>query len=791
MPMYSYAADNASEYISITTTDDLNSIRNNISANYRLENDLDLTSATSAGGAYYNNGKGWTPIADFKGVFDGNGHTIKGLKISTSSYNSNTGLFGNNNGTIKNLTIEGTLSTIDSMYTAAFAGNNYGTIDSCVNKCKVSVTGSVVSSIGGIAAYNEGEISNCSNYGNISITGLKTSGSYGPVVYVGGLAGHNKGNVDGDNYGSVTGVTVASSSYTGGITGYNEENSPVADSYNEGEILAAVTGSGTSYAQYAGGITGYSKSAISTSSNAGVVTANGDYSSSCAGGICASTVGCDFDKCSNYGAVLAFNKNNKSPGSCAGGIVGKISDGYNYTVYGCVNGAEVNALSAGYATSGGMIGAGVCKVDNCANAGQIASNCSTDSSYYVLSGGIAGHLYENGTIKSSASLGTIFSNGASDYAGDAGGIAGKANENTTISQSYSAGSILGKYYSGGITGLEEGTIKDCYSLCSFDPANTVIFGGIAGFNGDTGIISNVYSNISCSEGFKWGGLLIGTNNGNTSGTLIANNCDDLDTVRSGNATGAIFCSNSMINKDIYSQFDFVDTWEMGTGDYKLPILKNCIGGQNNFKAPDNCSYNDWETTKEPTLEEEGVKERTCKYCGKKETETIERLKPVPPTPVTPATPVTPVTGNTVEVGAKREVSAGTVIVTSVEGETVSFAVAKNAKSVVVPDTVTIEGKQYKVTQIEANAFKGSKIRTITIGKNVKVIKKDAFKGSPATKLILKTKLLKKAKVKGCLKGSKIKTVQVKVGNKAANKKFVKAYKNIFTKANAGKKVSVK
>ena len=98
---------------------------------------------------------------------------------------------------------------------------------------------------------------------------------------------------------------------------------------------------------------------------------------------------------------------------------------------------------------------------------------------------------------------------------------------------------------------------------------------------------------------------------------------------------------------------------------------------------------------------------------------------------------------------------------------------------------------YKVTQLDANAFKGSKIRTITIGKNVKVVKKNAFKGSSATKLIVKTKLLKKAKVKGCLKGSKIKTVQVKVGNKAANKKFATNYKKIFTKANAGSKVTVK
>ena len=163
-----------------------------------------------------------------------------------------------------------------------------------------------------------------------------------------------------------------------------------------------------------------------------------------------------------------------------------------------------------------------------------------------------------------------------------------------------------------------------------------------------------------------------------------------------------------------------------------------------------------------------------------------------PTDSEPGPVVTPApTDSEPLVGETASIPAGTVKVTSTEGKTVSFVAAKNVKSVVVPGTVTIEGKQYKVTQINASAFKGSKIKTITIGKNVKVIKKNAFKGSPATKVILKTKLLKKAKVKGCLKSSKVKTVQVKVGNKATNKKYVKTYKKIFTKANAGKKVIVK
>ena len=61
----------------------------------------------------------------------------------------------------------------------------------------------------------------------------------------------------------------------------------------------------------------------------------------------------------------------------------------------------------------------------------------------------------------------------------------------------------------------------------------------------------------------------------------------------------------------------------------------------------------------------------------------------------------------------------------------------------------------------------------------------------AKTLVVKTKKLKKKTVKGSLKGSKIKTVQVVTASAKAHNKLVKKYKKIFTKKNAGKKVKVK
>lgn len=123
---------------------------------------------------------------------------------------------------------------------------------------------------------------------------------------------------------------------------------------------------------------------------------------------------------------------------------------------------------------------------------------------------------------------------------------------------------------------------------------------------------------------------------------------------------------------------------------------------------------------------------------------------------------------------------------------VTFTKAKNEKKVVVPAAIKLaDGKVYNVVTVGAKAFTGKKIRSVTIGKNVKKLMRKAFAKSKATKMIVKTKKLKKATVKGSLKGSKIKKISVKIGSKRANKKQIKKYKKIFTKKNAGKKVIVK
>lgn len=121
-------------------------------------------------------------------------------------------------------------------------------------------------------------------------------------------------------------------------------------------------------------------------------------------------------------------------------------------------------------------------------------------------------------------------------------------------------------------------------------------------------------------------------------------------------------------------------------------------------------------------------------------------------------------------GQTATVGGNTYKVTSASAKTAAFTKAKKSKkSATVPVTVTVNGVKLNVTSIAPKAFKGTKVKTLTV----------------------KSKKLTKGSVKGSLKGSKVKTVKVKVGKKKENKKYVKKYKKIFTKKNCGKKVKVK
>lgn len=127
-----------------------------------------------------------------------------------------------------------------------------------------------------------------------------------------------------------------------------------------------------------------------------------------------------------------------------------------------------------------------------------------------------------------------------------------------------------------------------------------------------------------------------------------------------------------------------------------------------------------------------------------------------------------------------------------ETEKVRSEAAKKEAAMAVK-TVTVNTATVNAAAVDKAVAKagGSEeyVKTIVLGKKVKKVKKNSFKKyTNAKTLVVKTKKLKKASVKKSLSGSKITNIRISVGKDKQNKTYLKKYKKIFTKKNAGKKV---
>ena len=156
--------------------------------NITLDKDIDLT------------GKEWTPIGTgysnkYTGTFDGGGHTIKGLTVTTND--QFVGLFGSIGyaGTVKNVMMEDV--QITSNRSSGFAG--------------------------GVAGYSDGTIENCS-----------VSGSVSGTVYVGGVVG---AQLEGSITGCSSSTTVKGTVYVGGVAGQTNRSATLTACYATGNVI--------------------------------------------------------------------------------------------------------------------------------------------------------------------------------------------------------------------------------------------------------------------------------------------------------------------------------------------------------------------------------------------------------------------------------------------------------------------------------------------------------------------------------------------------------------------------
>lgn len=178
----------------ISTPQDLNNVRNNLTAYYELANDIDMSSF----GNFIPIGK-VSPY--FRGYLDGKGYKIKNLTINeTTGY---VGLFGNianDSSYVKNLALEDcniSGGDIANWCGSISGGLNHGTIENCY------ATGTLQGKymVGGLVGqFPYGTIKNC--YANVNVTGFGR---------VGGLVGY-----------STTTNSIVENCYANGITVHTE-----------------------------------------------------------------------------------------------------------------------------------------------------------------------------------------------------------------------------------------------------------------------------------------------------------------------------------------------------------------------------------------------------------------------------------------------------------------------------------------------------------------------------------------------------------------------------------------
>lgn len=160
--------------------------------------DVDMTGVTD-----------WTPINNFNGTYDGDGHCIKNFVYNNASTNK-FGLFGylGADSVVKNLTMDKSCSITARSYVGSIAYNSGGRVENCTNYGKVYAAGEAgqISNlvVGGIVSSGKYLI-NCVNYGDVTAnpnsSGFKAEGGN----TAGGIAATGYVVVGCRNYGTITG----------------------------------------------------------------------------------------------------------------------------------------------------------------------------------------------------------------------------------------------------------------------------------------------------------------------------------------------------------------------------------------------------------------------------------------------------------------------------------------------------------------------------------------------------------------------------------------------------------
>lgn len=251
----------------ISTAGDMLQITAAPDASYKLVNDIDMNT--------YN--QYWTPVSEFGGTLDGDGHALSNLSINSSEYYA--GLFGSltEGSKVKNLMVIYPSITVNEGNSSVGVIAGTALTDTITN---VHIYGAqIADATNGVDTKFGGLVGESSLYGEISSSSFAGTINLPGAEYVGGIAGNTRTTTNifgcsasgqftaGNSLGGIAGstetaaevhdcyanVVLKAENTVGGIVGNNEKRALINKCYALGKIEATKAGWG---GLAAGGIAG-------------------------------------------------------------------------------------------------------------------------------------------------------------------------------------------------------------------------------------------------------------------------------------------------------------------------------------------------------------------------------------------------------------------------------------------------------------------------------------------------------------------------------------------------------
>jgi hypothetical protein len=480
----------------ITNTTELNDVRNNPYAYYKVMNNLTLTG-------------NWTPIPKiYAGGIDGQNYTLNGLAVASTAVNG--GFIADSAGdyTVRNWQISGMSLTgnhaqkgfigtatagtltvdkvgfVGGSISPATAQTNVGALLGLGNGADLNIS-NVTSSLDAVGAVNTGGlIGGISGANDVAISNVNVTGVITGASYVGGIIGNSSATltIDGGTMASsITGTTTTT--YLGGIVGSSTGATTLKNLVIDGQGGAKVITS----LRYTGGAVGYATGDLALDNVHSSMNVNA--TSYDVGGLVgySTTNSFSIKNSSNFGNVTSTNVR-------VGGLVGLMLGGSITD-----NSYSTGAVS-GTTEVGGLVGSTTTNATTLSNVYATGDVTSTGTS-----GGLVGSITAASTIEQSYATGDVTSTGTNN-----GGLVGSFSVATsTVTSSYATGNVKGTTTLGGLIGQNYATLSKVYASGNVEStiaANGAVYAG--------GLVGHQYTS-PVQDAFALGDITARVNAGNT------------------------------------------------------------------------------------------------------------------------------------------------------------------------------------------------------------------------------------------------------------------------------------